>query len=281
MIVDFRTRPPYKTELNTVIFQDAPECAPEDMSIFDIGKEPIPSKEQKSMELFMRELDESETEQAVIMGRKADDNGEVDNDETCELMRMCPGRFIGFAGVNPLQAGQVEEMERCAAMGFRGIGLDVAWLRKQLMIDDRILDPIYEKCQQLGLIASITCSFMLGDDFSFSHPDLIWHVAARYPKLKIVVPHACWPHVNYALAMAIRCPNVYLMPDCYVYIHGFPMSEEYVNAANGWLKHRILYCSTYPVRSLRQAREGWMTRNFTRDALEHTMYLNARRLLSL
>ena len=67
MIIDFRTRPPYKTELNTVIFQDAPECAPEDMSIFDIGKEPIPSKEQKSMELFMRELDESETEQAVIM----------------------------------------------------------------------------------------------------------------------------------------------------------------------------------------------------------------------
>ena len=99
MIIDFRTRPPYKTELNTVIFQDAPECAPEDMSIFDIGKEPIPSKEQKSMELFMRELDESETEQAVIMGRKADDNGEVDNDETCELMRMYPGRFIGFAGV--------------------------------------------------------------------------------------------------------------------------------------------------------------------------------------
>ena len=56
----------------------------------------------------------------------------MDNDETCELMRMYPGRFIGFAGVNPLQAGQVEEMERCAAMGFRGIGLDVAWLRKQL-----------------------------------------------------------------------------------------------------------------------------------------------------
>lgn len=101
MIIDFRTRPPYKTELNTVIFQDAPECAPEDMSIFDIGKEPIPSKEQKSMELFMRELDESETEQAVIMGRKADDNGEVDNDETCELMRMYPGRFTALPASIP------------------------------------------------------------------------------------------------------------------------------------------------------------------------------------
>lgn len=281
MIIDFRTRPPYKSEMSTVIFQDSPACAPEDMSIFDIGKEPIPSKQQKSMDLFMQELDETETEQAVIMGRKADDNGEVDNDETYELMQKYPGRFIGFAGINPLHAGQVEEIERCAALGFRGIGLDVAWLRKQLMIDDKIIDPIYETCQRLGMIASITCSFMLGDDFSFSQPDLIWHVAAKYPKLKIVVPHACWPHVNYALAMAIRCPNVYLMPDCYVYIPGFPMSEEYVNAANGYLKYRMLYCSTYPVRSLKQAKEGWMSRNFTSDALEHTMYLNAKRLLSL
>ena len=281
MLIDFRTRPPYKSEMNTVIFQDSPACAPENMSIFDIGKEPIPSKQQKSMDLFMQELDETETELAVIMGRKADDNGEVDNDETYELMQKYPGRFIGCAGINPLQAGQVEEIERCAALGFRGIGLDVAWLRKQLMIDDTILDPIYETCQRLGMIASITCSFMLGDDFSFSKPDLIWHVAAKFPKLNIVVPHACWPHVNYALAMAIRCPNVYLMPDCYVYIPGFPMSEEYVNAANGYLKYRTIYCSTYPVRSLKQAKEGWMQRNFTKDALEHTMYLNAKRLLSL
>ena len=281
MLIDFRTRPPYKSEMYTVIFQDSPACAPENMSIFDIGKEPIPSKQQKSMDLFMQELDETETELAVIMGRKADDNGEVDNDETYELMQKYPGRFIGFAGINPLQAGQVEEIERCAALGFRGIGLDVAWLRKQLMIDDTILDPIYETCQRLGMIASITCSFMLGDDFSFSKPDLIWHVAAKFPKLNIVVPHACWPHVNYALAMAIRCPNVYLMPDCYVYIPGFPMSEEYVNAANGYLKYRTIYCSTYPVRSLKQAKEGWMQRNFTKDALEHTMYLNAKRLLSL
>ena len=54
-----------------------------------------------------------------------------------------------------------------------------------------------------------------------------------------------------------------------------------VNPANGSLKHRILYCSTYPVRSLKQCRAGWMSRNFSRDALDHTMYLNAKRLLAL
>lgn len=281
MIIDFRIRPPYKSELNTCLYWPEAPKAPEDMSIFDIGKEPIPSKEQRSMELFMQELDEVETEQAVVMGRKADDNGEVDNDETHELMQQYAGRFIGFAGINPLQAGQVEEMERCAALGFRGIGLDVAWLRKQLMIDDRLLDPIYEKCQQLGLIAAITCSFMLGDDSSFSHPDLIWHVAAKYPKLKIVVPHACWPHVNYALAMAIRCPNVYLMPDCYLYIPGWPYARDYVKAANTFLKYRTLYASAYPLRGFAQCYKGWCAQPFEPDALRANLYDNAARLLGL
>ena len=36
----------------------------------------------------MQEMDETETERAVIMGRKADDYGSVDNDEIDELARL-------------------------------------------------------------------------------------------------------------------------------------------------------------------------------------------------
>ena len=120
---------------------------------------------------------------------------------------------------------------------------------------------------------------MLGPDMTYSDPDAIMRVAARFPDLKIVVPHGCWPHVHKALAMAIVCPNVYLMPDCYVYIPGFPLSEEYVNAANTYLKYRILYASTYPVRSLTQCLAGWKSRAFTPEALRNTLYENAARLL--
>ena len=79
----------------------------------------------------------------------------------------------------------------------------------------------------------------------------------KYPNMKIVVPHGCWPHVHTALAVAIRCPNVYLMPDCYIYIDGFALSDEYIKAANTYLKYRILYASSYPVRSLSQCLRGW------------------------
>lgn len=280
MLIDFRVRPPFKSHMETCVFNGGPiPNDPVKQSIFDMGKERVPSKEARSIEMFMEEMDATGTTKAVIMGRKADDYGSVNNDDSAELAAKYPGRFIPFAGVNPGLPGQVEEIERCARLGFRGIGLDCGWLRTPMYIDDERVNPIYEKCQELGLIASITCSFMLGPDMTYSDPDAIMRVAARFPDLKIVVPHGCWPHVHKALAMAIVCPNVYLMPDCYVYIPGFPLSEEYINAANTYLKYRILYASTYPVRSLAQCLAGWKARAFTPEALRNTLYENAARLL--
>ena len=81
------------------------------------------------------------------------------------------------------------------------------------------------------------------------------------------------------LPWRIRCPNVYLMPDCYIYIDGFALSDEYIKAANTYLKYRILYASSYPVRSLSQCLRGWKSRGFTDEALQNTLYDNAARLL--
>lgn len=280
MIIDFRVRPPYKGYLKTFNYRTSSKPAdPTQENIFSLGKRDNVSAIKGDIDLFVKEMNETGTERAVIMGRKADNFGIVDNDEIYELSQKYPGRFIPFGGINPNLPGQVEEIERIAGLGFRGIGMDAGWLRKPLYYDDPIFDPIYAKCQELGLIASLTSSFMLGPDMSYSDPDPIQRVAIKYPKLKIVVPHGAWPHVHKALSMAIRCPNVYLMPDCYVYIHNFPLSEEYITAANTYLKYRILYASSYPVRSLEQCIEGWKSRNFTEDALKNNMYDNAARLL--
>ena len=82
MLIDFRVRPPYKTNLTTSLYnKPAPSPDPTKQSIFLIGKERVPSAEARSIELFMQEMDETETERAVIMGRKADEYGSVDNDE--------------------------------------------------------------------------------------------------------------------------------------------------------------------------------------------------------
>ena len=102
MIIDFRVRPPYKGYLTTFNFRKAtPPADPTRESIFSIGKRPNVSAIEGSIALFMREMDATGTERAVIMGRKADTYGVVDNNEILELSQNHPGRFIPFAGVNP------------------------------------------------------------------------------------------------------------------------------------------------------------------------------------
>lgn len=56
MLIDFRVRPPYKTNLTTSLYnKPAPSPDPTKQSIFLIGKERVPSAEARSIELFMQE----------------------------------------------------------------------------------------------------------------------------------------------------------------------------------------------------------------------------------
>ena len=216
------------------------------------------------------------------MGRHADDFGIVDNDELYELTQKYPGRFFPFAGINPREEGAVEEVERCISkMGFKGISVDPGWLNPPLKGDDPIFTPVYDKCAELGGILVMSVSAALGPDLTYSDPIIVQHVATRYPGMKIVVAHGCWPHVERMLAVAMRCPNVYLVPDCYVYIDCMPFADTYIEAANSFLKYRTIFGSTYPERSLKQTIEGWKKLPWDPEALELSLSGNAARLLGI
>ncbi|MFQ8890297.1 MAG: amidohydrolase family protein [Bilophila wadsworthia] len=181
---------------------------------------------------------------------------------------------------HPLRGRQPEPSrtgrnERVAAMGFRGVGIDAGWLRRPLYHDDPVFDPIYAKCQELGMIVSLTSSFMLGPDLSYSEPCAIQRVAMKYPNMKIVVPHGCWPHVHTALAVAIRCPNVYLMPLLHYSL--INTSDEYIKAVN--TTSPASFRQLLPGARLSQCLRGWKSRGFTDEALQNTLYDNAARLL--
>ena len=99
--------------------------------------------------------------------------------------------------------------------------------------------------------------------------------------MKICISHGGWPQVQSMLAVAMRCPNVYLVPDCYVYIDCMPFADTYIEAANSFLKYRTIFGSTYPERSLKQTIEGWKKRPWDPEALELSLYGNAARLLGI
>lgn len=270
LVVDFRIRPPYKGFLTTANYKGA---------------------NPPSIEEFMAEMDRAGIDRAVILGRQTPPSmrfrgswglpyGSVPNDDIAELVQRFPDRLIAFAGIDGAKGdAALAEIERCRKLGFRGIALDNGWGDPPLNDDDPSLFPIYEKCQDDGLIVALTNSIAVGPDMDYCKPIHVQRLGNRFRDLKIVVPHAFWPWVSLACAAAFRNPNLYLIPDYYI---GMPGATEYVDWANGRLSKQILFASSYPGSGLTDAVAIYAELGFSSDDVRRqVMGANAARLLGL
>jgi len=288
MVIDFRVRPPYRGFLEMGIFTKyvVPQADPRKMSAFDMGRASVPSCEQKSMDLFIQEMDEAGVEKCVVMGRMNKGSGinagNILPEDLYELTKLYPGRFVPFAGIDPNEVDAIKHVERAAReFGFKGISMDPGWCEPCMYPDDERILAICETARDHGLIVTITASGVAGPDLTYADPLPIQRVAKKFPTLKFVVAHACWPFVPQMLGVAMTCPNIYLVPDVYFYTDNMPMADLYVTAANGYLKYRTLFASTYPVCGLKQSIEKWSAKGLTPDVLQNTLYNNAAELLGL
>lgn len=285
MAIDFRIRPPFGSFLSMGGIAGDP-IPPKDRTLDDAMipcRKRIPSLVEGSIELFMQEMDLAGIDLGVLMGRRTNNPayGNANDEDIYELCRRFPKRFIGFSGIDPHEKDSLDRIGKASEEhGFKGVGLDPGWYADPIKADDPMLMPVYEACARRGLIVSITTSIFLGADVSWSDPAPIHRVAARFPELNIVVPHAAWPYIPQMLAVALVCPNVYIVPDCYFYVD-MPGSEDITKAANSFLKDRLLFASSYPVIGLGDAVERWKKRGLNEDALHNSMHYNAAKLLNL
>ena len=283
MIIDFRIRPPFKSFLSLSMYgKGEPPKSSRHISPFTLNCGPVPSAEQKSIELLISEMDDAGIDQAVIMGRQAGSKyGFVLNDDIAELGHRYPGKFHLFGGVclNDVSAAIAEVERVIGEMNFKGIAVDGGWSDPPVYIDDERFFPIYEKCQSLGAILSLSMSIFLGPDLTYVSPVRLQHIAASFPDLLIVVPHAGWPYVMEFLGVAFRYRNVWLAPDFYVYIPGMPGASQYVEAANFFMADRFLFASSYPERPLKQTVEEFNNLPFRPDVLEKALFKNAQWIL--
>jgi len=284
MIIDFRVQPPYKSFLGIHFFRPRPAVEdPIAGNPFAKGRWPIPSFDQQSIALFIQEMDEVGIDVAVVMGQRTGKRGgNVENDDVAELVKRYPGRFVGFAGVDPMDSGVVDELRRSIEyLGCRGIAITPGWSDPPLYDDDERVYPVYQACLDLKAPVMITSSHYIGADMTYSMPTHIQQVALDFPELTIIVGHGCWPWTMQACAMAMRCSNVILMPEIYLHPPDMPGANDYVCAANSYLAHRMLYSSCYPTLTLQQALAGFQMLPIKPESRENMLWHNAARILHL
>lgn len=286
MIIDFRIRPPYKSFMDLKIVKNWQNVDPDPRKTRPTGFErrPVASMAQASVDLMVREMDDAGITRGVLMGRHTGNPvyGDADNAHVHELMERFPGRFIGFAGISPHAPDALEELERCVRdWGFKGVALDPGWCSPALRAADAVMESVFDLCRQLGVTISIALSAYGGPDLSYVDPSPLAPLLKRFPEVRVVIAHGAWPKVQEALGLAMTHSNLYLAPDCYLYIRNMPFSGEYVRAANSFLKYRLLFSTSYPIRGFAQSLENWRACGLDPDSLQYSLYENAAELLDL
>lgn len=258
-IIDFRFRPPYKDFIKG------------DQMIYDprfsvpfaakYGAKFPKSAREKSMELAIKEMDECGIVKAVVPIRVCQGGN---NREMASLFTDYPNRFIGMAGLPTQYDGAVSqsldfidefilEGTYHGAYMEPGFGSDgtINGYKGVHHADDKVLFPIYEKCQKHNIPLLISYGGFTAPDHSYNDPICIDHVAYAFPDLKIILGHGSWPYAQEACFMAMRRQNVYLSPD--LYMINSPGEYDFTMAANYRLRDKIIFGTAYPVIELDMA----------------------------
>lgn len=174
----------------------------------------------------------------------------VPNDKVAEIVEKYPGRFIGFAGVDPHKRKMaVEEIARCKEQ----LGLKAVALRPfmhDLRANDPKYHPIYECCEALGLPVWIHTSvnWTLTRTMDYGRPIHLDEVCMKFPRLKVIAGHGGWPWVNEMVALAWRHENLYLDISAYRPSHlARPGSgwEMLLHFGNTTIQDKVLFGSDW------------------------------------
>ncbi len=246
MIIDFHSH----------IFPDAVRAGRDEYAQRDVWFATLyadPRRRLASAEDVVASMQAAGVDRTVVMGFPWRDGGlcREHNDYIIESVRRYPDRLIGFACVQPLDAGDARELERCLSAGLAGLG-ELGPDGQRFDIEDRwVLEACAEVLQQYDRPLLTHSSEPLGHDYpgkGQTYPWKLLRLAQNFPDLKIVLAHWGGGLPFYELMPEVReaLRNVYYDTAASTYLYSFevfPVVARLIGA------ERILWGTDYPLLS--------------------------------
>ena len=174
------------------------------------------------------------------------------NDEVADIVKTYPGRFIGFASVDPWKAERaISEMERA----ITELGMSGAKFHPGIQAfypNDTRFYPLYEKITSLGVPALFHTGTNglgagapggMGIKMDYTRPIYLDFVAADFPDLTIIGAHPAWPWHEEMLAIIGHKSNVFM--DLSGWLPRY-IPKQIMDEARTRLQDRIMFGSDYP-----------------------------------
>lgn len=190
--------------------------------------------------------------------------------------------FTPFACIHPKDSN-LEQLMATVLDDWQFAGFKLQLAVQQFAADDPGLDPIYQAAyerQKPVIIHTGTAPYPPGSPYLGL--DHLEKVMARWPELKVVIPHLGLYELDQAFTFVERYPNVYLDTSWVLGKPEIKLPLEQLAAFMERFPKRFIYGSDFPILDykLEYGLEGLLQLGLTRPTLEHVLINNARRLLN-
>lgn len=151
------------------------------------------------------------TDKTIVLGFKSRYlEAEIPNHYVAGYVSQHPERLIGFAGIDPTEAGAIEELHTARdQLGLRGVTLTPAG--QDFHPQDSRAMRIYECCAEFGMpiLFHQGTHFTVPSKMEFARPVLLDEVARTFSQLKLIVAHMGHPWIEETMALLGKHPNVF------------------------------------------------------------------------
>jgi predicted TIM-barrel fold metal-dependent hydrolase len=194
---------------------------------------------------------------AVVLGFHAPySDVVVPNDYLADYCRRAPGRWFGFASVNPVEPGARAELERAhEELKLPGLKLGPVY-QNYHPLDPRAF-PVYAYAEKMGIpiIIHQATTFPREAPLARALPLQLDELAIRFPELRVVLAHIGHPWEEDCVVTIRKHPNLYADISA---LHGRPWRfyQAMVTCVEYGVADKLLFGSDFPFFTPEQTAEG-------------------------
>jgi hypothetical protein len=244
-----------------------------------------PKRKLASAEDVVSSMDAAGVDRTVVLGFPWRDGGlcREHNSYLLEAVRRFPDKLIGFGIVQPLDAGDAKELDRCLSGGLMGMG-EIGPDSQRYDIEAKwVLADAVEVLLHHDRPLLTHSSEPLGHDYAGKGtvtPPRLLKLASNFPELKIVLAHWGGGLPFYELMPEVRdaLRNVYYDSAASTYLYSF---DIFSIAAQLVGTERILWGTDFPLLSQAKFLKRVRASGLSDEQLTAVLGGNAARLLRL
>lgn len=203
-------------------------------------------------ERMIADMDRAEIDRVVLVGEypRQHDYCLARNNQAIQILNQWPDRIVAFATIQP-KAGQqaLDELKRCVEAGMQGVGELNPYAQGHTMDDPDFL-RLVEACIAYDIPLNLHVSEAVGHYYlgkSATPLRHYYHLAVRYPELKLILAHWGGGLLFYEIMPRVRRELQNVWYDTAASPLLYPTAKIFQLALQAVDHRKLLYGSDYPL----------------------------------